>query len=103
MEKFLLFTNGGGSADILNWSRDEAALYPANTFKGIRPVSSNELELYFEDGAKVTLNIKNRSHVRVMTLIATTIATSTQPVIVIADVDNSRFITKEIYDCTIHS
>ena len=103
MEKFLLFTNGGGAADILNWSRDEAVLYPVSMFKGIRPVSSNELELYFEGGNKVTLDIKNKSHLRVMTLIGTTIATTTQPVIVIADVDNSRFITKEIYGCTIHN
>ena len=101
-EKFLLFTNGGGSADALNWSRDEAVLYPVSLFKGIRPASSNTLDLWFEGGLKVTLDIKNRSHVRVMTLIGTTIATSTQPVIVIADVDNSRFITKEIYGCTIY-
>ena len=102
MEKFLLFTSGGGSTDIMNWSRDDAALYPVSKFIGIRPAGTNSVELYFEGSDKVTLNIKNNSHVRVMTVIGTTIATSTQPVIVIADVDNSRFITKEIYDCTIH-
>jgi len=102
MEKFLLFTSGGGSTDIMNWSRDDAALYPVSKFLGVRPTGTNSVELYFEGIDSVTLNIKNNSHIRVMTVIGTTIATSTQPVIVIADVDNSRFITKEIYGCTIH-
>ena len=101
MERFLLFTNGGGSSDQLNWSKDEAALYPVSKFLGIRPTSSNTLDLYFADGGVVTLDIRNKSHVKIMTTIGTTIATSTQPVIVIADVDNSKFLSKEIYGCTI--
>ena len=32
MDKFLLFTTGGGSADPLNWTNDEAALYPVSQF-----------------------------------------------------------------------
>ena len=65
MEKFLLFTTGGGSADPLNWSSDEAALYSTSELKGMKPASSRSIDLFFETtyGKEiVTLGIKNSTH-----------------------------------------
>ena len=36
MNKWLLFTTGGGSADPINWDGGEAALYSANDLKHIK-------------------------------------------------------------------
>ena len=47
MDKFLLFTTGGGSSDPLNWTNDEAALYPVSQFKGMRPASSRTIDMFF--------------------------------------------------------
>ena len=59
MDKFLLFTTGGGSADPLNWTNDEAALYPVSQFKGMRPASSRTIDMFFETsfGKEVVLCI----------------------------------------------
>ena len=35
MKRWLLFTNGGGSTDPLNWDRSEAALYSSDDLKNI--------------------------------------------------------------------
>ena len=51
MEKFLLFTTGGGSADPLNWSNDEASLYSTSELKGMKPASSRSIDLFFETKA----------------------------------------------------
>ena len=62
MEKFLLFTTGGGSADPLNWSNDEAALYALTEFKGMKPASSRTIDLFFETSfgkEVITLGIKS--------------------------------------------
>ena len=101
MEKYLLFTNGNGSADPLNWSRDEAALYPVSKFLGIRPTSSTTLEMYFEDNNIVILKIQNGYHVDCMNTIGTAISKGSTAVIPIADVDNSRFASQYIYGCII--
>ena len=57
MEKFVLFTTGGGSADPLNWSNDEAALYPVSQFKGMRPASSRTIDMFFETYSSKAGNI----------------------------------------------
>ena len=104
-EKYLLFTTGGGSSDPLNWSRDEAALYPVSMFQGIRPNSSNTLLLYFgnENGVStVELKIINNTHVAVMTAIASAISNATTATITIADVDAGRYVHTGICGVTIN-
>jgi len=101
MEKYLLFTTGGGTSDPLNWSKDEAALYPVSKFNGVRPNGPRGLTLYFEGGSTVKLGIKNGFHTKIMTAIGTAIGTSSSSVIAIADVDGGRFINSNIYSVTI--
>ena len=83
-EKFLLFTSKPGNYktsdayDANTWVSTDAAIYPLSTFKGMRPGSVNTIDLWFEGGAKVTLNIKNGNHVKVMSIIANTVSKSDQ-------------------------
>jgi hypothetical protein len=105
MEKFLLFTTGNGSADPLNWSSDEAALYSISELKGMKPGSSRSIDLFFETtyGKEVvTLGIKNSMHTSVMRSIAIALS-SNQNVITIADVDSSQFCSPHINGVTIVS
>ena len=98
MDKFLLFTTGGGSADPLNWTNDEAALYPVSQFKGMRPASSRTIDMFFETSfgkEVVTLGIKNMTNTAVMKSITQAI-NSTQSVVTVADVDNSIFCSPHI-------
>ena len=99
--KYLLFSSGSGSEDPANWSREEAALFSAASFKGGRPISSFELELYFEGGDIVVLKIKNNHHTEILSSIGNAIWGSNSGVVIIADADNNRFINNHIYDCTI--
>ena len=85
-QQFLLFTTGGGSSDPLNWSRDEAALYPVSMFQGIRPDGPNTVVLYFGNDSGVStveLKIINNTHVAVMTSIATAISNATKKIVII--------------------
>ena len=105
MEKFLLFTTGGGSADPLNWSNDEASLYSTSELKGMKPASSRSIDLFFETtyGKEVvTLGIKNSTHAACMRSIVTAL-NSNQAVIAIADVDNHVFCSPYINSVTITS
>tara|TARA_R110002012_G_scaffold216097_1_gene387194 strand:+ start:159 stop:494 length:336 start_codon:yes stop_codon:yes gene_type:complete len=108
-ERYLLFTSKKGSYkttdnvyDPLVWSNTDAVLWPVSTFKGIRPGSVNTLDLWFEGGNRVTLNVKNGSHVKIMSIIGNTISSSSQSVITVADVLGQVYIHKDIYDCTIY-
>jgi len=105
MEKFLLFTTGGGSADPLNWTNDEAALYPVSQFKGMRPASSRTIDMFFETSfgkEVVTLGIKNMSHTAVMKSI-TQAVNSIQAVVTVADVDNAVYCSPHIQTVVIAS
>ena len=104
-EKFVLFTTGGGSADPLNWSNDEAALYPVSQFKGMRPASSRTIDMFFETSfgkEVVTLGIKNMTHVQVMKSITQAI-NSTQSVVTVADVDNAIYCSPYIQTVVVAS
>ena len=104
MEKFLLFTTGGGSSDPLNWDSSEAALYSVKDLKSIKPISARELDLTFNtnnDIEIVTLKIKNGLHSRVISAIGTVIGTPGNSVIAIADVDGGRYINSAICGVTI--
>ena len=104
MGKWLLFTNGGGSSDPLNWNSSEAALYSANDLKTIKPSGANSLDITFEvygNEEIVTLKIKNRSHTKVVSAIANAIEKSSQSILSIADKDSNRFVSSFIYDVVI--
>ena len=105
MEKFVLFTTGGGSADPLNWSNEEAALYPVSQFKGMRPASGRTIDMFFETSfgkEVVTLGIKNMTHTLVMKSITQAIEAS-KVVATIADVDNAVYCSPYIQTVTIAS
>ena len=99
MDKYLLFTTGGGSADPMNWDSSEAALYSIKDLKSIKPASSSTIDLFFEthDGKEiVTLTVVNGSHGRVIKSIVSAISFDEQSLIVVADIDSNRFINKNI-------
>jgi hypothetical protein len=99
MNKYLLFTTGGGSADPMNWDSSEASLYSVSDLKGIKPASVSTIDLFFhtQNGNEiVTLTITNGSHAKVIKSITTAISTGTQYLVSIADVDNNMFISKHI-------
>ena len=99
MNKFLLFTTGGGSADIMNYSSDEAALYSVSDLKGVKPISKSEIEMLFQtlNGNEiVTLTVIGGSQYQVMRSITAAIASNSQSVIRVADVDSDHFINKNI-------
>ena len=105
MEKFLLFTTGGGSADPLNWSNDEAALYSLKEFKGMKPASSRSIDMFFETSfgkEVVTLGIKNMTHTKVMKSVTQALSAN-QAVVVVADVDNAIFCSPFIQTVSIAS
>ena len=100
-----MFTTGGGSADPLNWSNDEAALYPVSQFKGMRPASGRTIDMFFETSfgkEVVTLGIKNMTHTLVMKSITQAIEAS-KVVATIADVDNAVYCSPYIQTVTIAS
>ena len=103
MEKYLLFTTGNGSADPLNWTSDEAALYSASELKGIKPSSSRSIDLFFETNhgeEVVTLGIKNSTHTACMTSIVSALS-SNQAIITVADVDSAIFCSPYIHSVAI--
>ena len=104
MEKFLLFTTGGGTSDPLNWDSSEAALYSVKDLESIKPSSARELDLTFNTSTGieiVTLKIKNGLHSRVISAIGTVIGTPGNSVIAVADVDGGRYINSNICGVTI--
>lgn len=106
MNKFLLFTTGGGSNDIINYSSDEAALYNASDLKGIKPVNKSQIEMLFQtlNGNEiVTLKIKGGYQYQVMKSISSAIFSSTEMVVRIADVDHDYFIDRNIVGVSIET
>ena len=109
MEKYLLFSSGGGSADPLNFDKTEMGLWPASSFLGLRASSARTIDLFFkahQEGDffthdKVVLSIKNGTHIAVAKAITNTIFNSSNGVISIADMDNGRYIDNNIFNCEI--
>lgn len=94
MEKFLLFTDGGGGSDPLNWSQDEAILLSSKDLISIKPHDLRSLELTFTS-TTVMLTIKNGTHAAVMKSIATAMS-GTQTVITIANLETGVFVNEAI-------
>ena len=82
METFLLFANGGGSSDPLNWSQDEAILLSSVDLISIRPTSASTLEMVFNE-AIVELTVRNRSQIAIMKAITVGINSSQKTVTVL--------------------
>ena len=104
MERYLLFTTGGGSSDPLNWDSSEASLYSVKELSSIKPASARTLDLFFDTGKGrevVTLKIGNGTHVRVIQAISSAVVNSNQSIITIADVDSDRYVNNNIYGVTI--
>ena len=104
MDKFILFTTGGGRANIMTFNSDEAALYSVNDLKSIKPISKSNVEIIFQtlDSIDtVTLTILGGSQGRVIKGISEAITSGTNPLIRIADVDEDYFINKYIVGVTI--
>ena len=106
MEKFLLFTTGGGTSDPLNWDSSEAALYNVKDLESIKPSSARNIDLIFNtsNGKEVvSLKIKNGLHNKIISSIATAIGSGTASIVAIADVDGGRYINSGICGVTIKS
>ena len=106
MEKFLLFTTGGGTSDPLNWDSSEAALYNVKDLESIKPSSARNIDLTFNtsNGREVViLKIKNGLHNKVISSIATAIGTGTSSIVAVADVDGGRYINSSICGVTIRA
>jgi len=106
MDKYLLFTTGGGSADPMEWSRDEAAIYSAKDLRGIKPASKSTIDLFFntqEGNEVVTLTVVNGSHSKVMQSIISAISFNDKSLVVIADVDGGKFVDRNINGVSIKS
>ena len=106
MEKFLLFTTGGGTSDPLNWDSSEAALYSVKDLESIKPSSARNIDLIFNtsNGKEVvSLKIKNGLHNKIISSIATAIGAGKSSIIAIADVDGGRYINSGICGVTIKS
>ena len=104
MTKFILFTTGGGRANIMTFNSDEAALYSVNDLKSIKPISKSNVEIIFQTLDRidtVTLTILGGSQGRVIKGISEAITSGTNPLIRIADVDEDYFINKYIVGVTI--
>ena len=104
MEKFLLFTTGGGSSDPLNWDSSEAVLYNAKDLESIKPATARSLDLTFNTSSGteiVTLKIKNGLHNKIISSIATAIGAGKSSIIAVADIDGGRYINNGICGVTI--
>ena len=104
MKKFLLFTTGGGSADPTSWDSSKAAIYSVDSLKTIKPRDARTLDLFFEESGKreiVSLGIKSNSHSRVASAISNAIATSSNAVIAVADVDGNSYINNLVHSVTL--
>jgi len=106
MNKFLLFTTGGGSTDLMGLSNDEIAIYNSDDLKSIKPASKSTIEMVFESRTIkdiVTLTVLSSRHGDVISSITKAITTGLDSVVKIADVDNDYFINKHINGVSIES
>jgi len=104
MNKFLLFTTGGGFSDPMNYDSSETALYSVSDLKGIKPTSKSNIEMLFKTvngNEVVTLTIVGGSQVRVIKAISEAITSGVDPLVRVADMNNDYFIDKNIIGVSI--
>jgi len=106
MNKFLLFTTGGGSTDPMGYSSDEAAIYNSNDLKSIKPGSKSTVKIIFQSQTTkdtVTLTVLGGYISDVMKSITKAISTGLDPIVRIADVDSDYFVSPNISGVSISS
>ena len=99
MDKFLLFTTGGGSSDPMNYDSSEAALYSVSDLKGIKPINKSNIEMLFttfNGNEVVTLTIIGGTQTKVIRAISEAITSGVDQLVRIADIDNDYYINKNI-------
>jgi len=94
VEKFFLFTDGGGGSDPVNWSQNEGVLLSSKDLISVKPHDLRSLELTFTS-TFVMLTIKNGSHATVMRSIANSM-NSSKAIITVANVEQGIFINKDV-------
>ena len=99
MEKLLLFTTGGATADASNVNSSEIAMYNIKDFRGAKAKNATTISIFFEtsNGREIVdLGITSGKHNSVLRSISNAIVKSTQSIITIADIDNSEKIDTNI-------
>jgi len=99
MEKLLLFTTGGATADASNVNSSEIAMYNVKDFRGAKAKNATTISIFFEtsNGREIVdLGITSGKHNSVLRSISNAIVKSTQSIITIADIDNSEKIDTNI-------
>jgi len=95
VEKFFLFTDGGGGSDPVNWSQNEGILLSSKDLISVKPHDLRSLELTFTSTV-VMLTIKNGSHATVMRSIANSM-NSSKAIITVANVEQGIFINNNVF------
>jgi len=104
MEKLLLFTTGGATADALNVNSGEIAMYNIKDFRGAKAKDSRTIAVFFEtsNGREIVeLGIRGGTHGGVLRAISSAVVKSTQSIVTIADVDRGVFVDNNIYSVSI--
>tara|TARA_R110002020_G_scaffold2532_10_gene12187 strand:+ start:455 stop:805 length:351 start_codon:yes stop_codon:yes gene_type:complete len=107
MNKYLYFASAAADSNAAN---EEVAMFPAAQLSHFEMATATSLRVYFEssqendadsgiDAAHVVLTITTGKHKEVMADIANSIELSREPMVVIADSENSRFASSYITAC----
>ena len=104
MEKLLLFTTGGATADASNVNSSEIAMYNVKDFRGAKAKNATNISVFFEtsNGREIVdLGITSGKHSSVLRSIIGAILKPAQSIITIADIDKSIKVDSDITSVTL--
>ncbi len=104
MEKLLLFTTGGFTADASNVNSSEIAVYNIKDFRGVKAKNATTISIFFEtsNGREIVdLGITSGKHSSVLRSIIGAILKPAQSIITIADIDKSIKVDSDITSVSI--
>jgi len=104
MEKLLLFTTGGFTADASNVNSSEIAVYNIKDFRGIKAKDATTISIFFEtsNGREIVdLGITSGKHTSVLRSIIGSILKPAQSIITIADIDKGSKVDSDITSVTL--
>ena len=104
MEKLLLFTTGGATADAANVNSSEIAMYNIKDFRGAKAKNATTISIFFDtsNGREIVeLGITSGKHDAVLRAISSVIVKSTQAITTIADIDKSIKVDSDITSVTL--
>ena len=104
MEKLLLFTTGGFTADAANVNSSEIAVYNIKDFRGVKAKNATTISIFFEtsNGREIVdLGITSGKHSSVLRSIIGAILKPAQSIITIADIDKSIKVDSDITSVSI--